>query len=100
MSDVTLTGETTTEETPAVETTEATPVRAFYKSDYARLAANLRRARHTMGHSADPKPADVQATIDQAANALADILQADSDANAVSGVAPFSREIFMNGTCL
>lgn len=95
MSDVTLTGETSTEAAP-----EVTPVRAFYKSDYARLAANLKRARHTMGNSHQPKDADVQATVDQAANALADILQADSDANAVPGVAPFSREIFMNGTYL
>lgn len=89
-------------DTDAAETTpEPAPVRAFYRSDYRRLAENLRRARAAMGSNGQtPKPAEVQAVIDNAAHVLADIFQADSDGHAVAGIAPFNRELFIDGSML
>jgi hypothetical protein len=93
---------TTTAEvvTPEVQAAEAEYQRVFYRSDYSRFAAAIRRARKVMRTYADPKPAGAQAVIDSLTAVLVQVFTEDSEQAGSSEKDAFNAEFFTESTKL
>jgi hypothetical protein len=62
----------------STETTETVTTRTFYRSDYARFASALRRARHVQGDRYTAKSQASQHKVIDLAVAVADLFEADA----------------------
>ena len=90
---------TTTPETPAVPA-EGSYERVFHRSDYARFAAAIQRARKVRFTYADPKPDAAQAVIDALAATLVGFFASDLEQAGSPEKDAFSPELFTESTRL